>query len=427
MGMWVWPLIGALTALLVPLPSPDGQSARTRVPYSDFLKALDAGRVAEVRVTEDDLHFKLSTGEDKFSTTQITAPPELVGKMVAKGVRFAQTERISSEIIPLLNPVLYAVTGIGLWLLNKHESGAGGNVGQKSDKMSLDTTLTFDDIAGIDDSKAQVMEVVDIMKNPQQYSQVGARVPAGVLLCGPPGTGKTLLARVIAAEAKVPFFFCSGSDFVEMFVGRGAARVRELFDRARKQAPSMIFIDELDALGKARGRGYASHDEGEQTLNQLLACMDGIDSKGGKGVVCVAATNRLDVLDDALCRPGRFDRVIHVGKPSAAGRLAVLKVHTRKMPLGEDVNLEDVAAKSEGMSPAELAAICNEAAIAAARAGRQEVKAADFFGGLNQYLTSRTTGGGVGATDAESQRIYEQTKAWQDLLNAMQGVPVPND
>lgn len=269
------------------------------------------------------------------------------------------------------------------------------------------------------------MEVVDIMKNPERYARVGARVPSGVLLCGPPGTGKTLLARVIASEAKLPFFFCSGSDFVEMYVGRGAARVRELFDRARKQAPSMIFIDELDALGKARGRGYASHDEGEQTLNQLLACMDGIDSKGGKGVVCVAATNRLDVLDDALCRPGRFDRVIHVGKPNCKGREAVLKVHTRTMPLGPDVDLAVMAQKSEGMSPAELSAICNEAAISAARAQRANITATDFYCAINQYLTSRTTGGGVGATDAESQRVSEQTKAWQDLLSVMQGVPHP--
>ncbi|EKX50035.1 hypothetical protein GUITHDRAFT_47181, partial [Guillardia theta CCMP2712] len=182
---------------------------------------------------------------------------------------------------------------------------------------------SFDDIAGIDASKAEVMEVVDIMKNPQKYLKVGARIPAGILLCGPPGTGKTLLARAIAAEAKVPFIFCSGSDFVEMFVGRGAARVRELFERAKRVAPSIIFIDELDALGKSRGRGYSSHDEAEQTLNQLLACMDGIDSKGGSGVVCVAATNRFDVLDEALCRPGRFDRVIKVGIPDARGRRGV--------------------------------------------------------------------------------------------------------
>ena len=425
MGPWMWPILGALAALLVPLPAPDSPSPRQRVGYSEFLRALDSGAVSEVRVAEDNLDFKV--GEESYSTQQLTAPPELVNKMVAKGVKFSQVERSTSDLLPLLNPLLYAATGIGVFLLNKHEQAAS-NVGKASVTETLDTSLSFADIAGIDEAKGQVMEVVDIMKNPERYAAVGARVPSGVLLCGPPGTGKTLLARVIAAEAKLPFFFCSGSDFVEMFVGRGAARVRELFDRARRQAPSMVFIDELDALGKARGRGFASHDEGEQTLNQLLACMDGIDSKGGKGVVCVAATNRLDVLDDALCRPGRFDRVIHVGKPDAKGREDVLRVHTRAMPLAPDVDLASVAHKSEGLSPAELSAICNEAAISAARGLRQSVGNADFFHALNAYLTSRTGGGmRVGETNAEEERIAQQTLAWQNLLGVLQGVPRPAD
>jgi len=254
---------------------------------------------------DDVLRFKLKSGDDVFSSRIVTAPKELQDKMLEKGVTFKQVDSIigidaagGGVAAAALSAVLYAVSGLGLYFMSKHLDEKEKHVAFKADETTFDKSISFDDIAGMDSSKALVMEVVDIMKNPGKYSKVGAKLPKGILLCGPPGTGKTLLARCIASEASLPFFFCSGSDFVEMFVGRGAARVRDLFERARSSLPSVIFIDELDALGKQRGRGFSGNDEGEQTLNQLLACMDGIDTKGGPGVVCIAATNRVDILDE---------------------------------------------------------------------------------------------------------------------------------
>lgn len=266
-------------------------------------------------------------------------------------------------------------------------------VGKRADPQLLDRSLTFDDVAGIDEAKGLVMQVVDVMKNPSRYTRLGARAPTGVLLCGPPGTGKTLLARVIAGQMNLPFFYASGSDFVEMFVGRGAARIRELFARAAKSSPAVIFLDELDAVGKSRTGGMLSrNDEGEQTLNQLLASLDGIDTKGS-GIVIIGATNRYDVLDPALTRPGRFDRVVNVELPNKAGREAVLKVHCRQTLVGGDVNLAAVAEATEGFSPAELSAIVNEAIINAASRNANQVNQNDFDKVLQVYKTSRGIGG----------------------------------
>jgi ATP-dependent Zn protease len=274
--------------------------------WNDKAPAIRQGHVRECDVGVDDvLRFKLKSGDDVFSSRIVTAPKELQDKMLEKGVTFKQVDSIigidaagGGVAAAALSAALYAVSGLGLYFMSKHFDEKEKHVAFKADETTFDKSISFDDIAGMDSSKALVMEVVDIMKNPGKYSKVGAKLPKGILLCGPPGTGKTLLARCIASEASLPFFFCSGSDFVEMFVGRGAARVRDLFERARSAVPSVIFIDELDALGKQRGRGFSGNDEGEQTLNQLLACMDGIDTKGGPGVVCIAATNRVDILDE---------------------------------------------------------------------------------------------------------------------------------
>lgn len=305
---------------------------------------------------------------------------------------------MGQQIVPYLGLILYlGVVGFFGWqMLGK---GTTGKVGRRAEASQLDRSLTFDDIAGVDEAKAQVMEVMDIMKNPSRYRRLGARQPSGILLVGPPGTGKTLLARVAAAQSGLPFFYASGSDFVEMFVGRGAARVRELFARAEKAAPCVVFIDELDAVGKARGNGGAlgqlqRNDEGEQTLNQLLACMDGIDTKGN-GVVVIGATNRFDVIDQALSRPGRFDRVVRVPLPDKAGRLQVLRVHTRQTVLDDSVALPKVAEATEGFSPAELSALANEAMIRAAGRDADAVSQADFDGALAYYKGSRNIGRGI--------------------------------
>lgn len=418
MAMWML-AVAALAALMIPLPSLD-EPKSSRLPevrYSDFLKALEKGQVDDVKISSEELEFTIKEKDEpsrKYITAQVAAPPELVNKMMSKDVRFMAADRKEGGLMALSDPILYGIVGIGLYLLNRPGQDSG-NVGSRADKTRLDTTLSFDDIGGIDEAKAEVMEVVDVMKNPQRYAKVGARVPAGILLCGPPGTGKTLLARVIAAESKLPFLSCSGSDFVEMFVGRGAARVRELFDRARRVAPSLVFIDELDALGKERGRGHQSHDEGEQTLNQLLACMDGIDTKGGKGVVVVAATNRFDVLDEALCRPGRFDRVIRVNRPDKTGRERVLRVHAKNLPIGPDVDFSYLASCTENMSPAELSVIVNEAAIHAAKRESAHVEAADFANALRRFVASR----GPQREEQDGRASPPHMDAWPQLLEQL--------
>jgi len=294
-------------------------------------------------------------------------------------------------ILPYAGLLIYlgVVAYFGWQMLGKG-GGVSGKVGRRANTAELDKTLSFDDIAGIDQAKSQVVGLVDIMRNPSKYRRLGARQPTGLLLVGPPGTGKTLLARVVGVELGLPFYYASGSDFVELFVGRGAARVRELFQRAEKTSPCVIFIDELDALGKSRGNGMqlVRNDEGEQTLNQLLACMDGIDSKGN-GIVVIGATNRYDVLDEALTRPGRFDRVVRVPLPDRDGREKVLRIHARQTVCAADVDYARIADLTTGFSPAELAAIVNEAIISATTRNGQEVTQADFEQVLNNYKSSR--------------------------------------
>jgi cell division protease FtsH len=367
------------------------QTARTvePVPYSQFEKALAEGRVSEVVVGETTVTGKLKAPDPGGKTV-----------IVANRVEPALAERLSRYDVPytrvvestLLRDVISwvapAAVFFALWFFlvrrfaDKMGGGMGGfmSIGKSRAKVYVekDTGVTFADVAGVDEAKAELQEIVAFLKDPQGYGRLGARMPKGVLLVGPPGTGKTLLAKAVAGEAGVPFFSISGSEFVEMFVGVGAARVRDLFEQARAKAPAIIFIDELDALGRARGAAAAvgGHDEREQTLNQLLVELDGFDSSSG--LVLLAATNRPEILDPALLRAGRFDRQVLVDRPDRAGRVQILQVHVKKIRLAAGTDLEQVAQLTTGFSGADLANLCNEAALAATRRGAAEVSLADF-------------------------------------------------
>jgi len=322
----------------------------------------------------------------------VRAPPDVLRFLLASGIEFrAATGSSAASLVPLIFPVLWLAA---IWsVLRRQLTGATGSVGKRATAKRLDATdLSFDDVAGVDFAKREVQEVVSMLTEPKRYAEAGARLPAGVLMAGPPGTGKTLLARVMAAQAQVPFFYCSGSDFVELFVGRGAARMRSLFKEAAAAAPCVIFIDELDALGKQRAlRLAASNDEAEQTLNQMLACMDGLDSSNN-GVVVMGATNRYEILDPALTRPGRFDRLVRIELPSEEERLAILNVHARKLALDADVQLRRLAASTLSFSGAELAALTNEAAIRAVRRQGDRVNMEDFTSALLDFTSSRRKG-----------------------------------
>ena len=367
------------------------QAARTvePVPYSQFEQALKEGRVAEVTVGDTTITGKLKSPEPGGKTVIVANRVEidLAARLAAFDVPY--TRVIESTLLrDLLSWVLPALVFFGVWfflirrLLDKPGGGMGSfmSIGKSHAKVYVerDTGVTFADVAGVDEAKAELQEIVAFLKDPQGRGRLGARLPKGVLLVGPPGTGKTLLAKAVAGEAGVPFFSISGSEFVEMFVGVGAARVRDLFEQARSRAPAIIFIDELDALGRARGAvsPIGGHDEREQTLNQLLAELDGFDSSSG--LVLLAATNRPEVLDPALLRAGRFDRQVLVDRPDKLGRVQILKVHIKKIRLAPQVDLEQVAQLTTGFSGADLANLCNEAALAATRRNAPEVALVDF-------------------------------------------------
>src|SRR5690606_17400868 len=348
----------------------------TTIPYSEFEQHLKEGRVAELAITErrieGTLKEPLASGQRRFVANRVE--PQLAEHLQQYPVRY--TGKVESTLVrDLLSWVIPAALFFGIWLflLRRIGSGLGGGgmmqIGKSKARVYVETDMkvTFADVAGVDEAKDELKEIIEFLRDPQTYGRLGGRMPKGVLLVGPPGTGKTLLARAVAGEAKVPFFSISGSEFVELFVGVGAARVRDLFEQARAQAPAIIFIDELDALGRARGVGgpIGGHDEREQTLNQLLTEMDGFDSS--VGLIILAATNRPEILDQALLRAGRFDRQVLVDRPDKKGRLDVLKVHVKKITLAHDVDLEQVAALTTGFSGADLANLVNEAALAATR------------------------------------------------------------
>ncbi|HNA67941.1 MAG TPA: ATP-dependent zinc metalloprotease FtsH [Rhodocyclaceae bacterium] len=357
------------------------------LPYSEFQRRLKAGEVAEIAIADNTIQgsFKqaLPDGRQKFVTTRVD--PELARDLGQYDVKF--TGVVESTLLrDILGWVLPAVIFVAIWLFAMRrfggKQGFGGgfmNLGKSKAKVYVEanTGVSFADVAGVDEAKDELKEVVGFLKDPKSYGRLGGRVPKGVLLVGPPGTGKTLLAKAVAGEAGVPFFSISGSEFVEMFVGVGAARVRDLFEQARAKAPAIIFIDELDAMGRARGAfAMGGHDEKEQTLNQLLVELDGFDSSSG--LVLLAATNRPEVLDAALLRAGRFDRQVLVDRPDKKGRIAILQVHMKKITLAPDLDAETVAALTPGFSGAELANLCNEAALVATRRNASAVTVDDF-------------------------------------------------
>ncbi|MCL4121187.1 UNVERIFIED_CONTAM: hypothetical protein GTU68_018336, partial [Idotea baltica] len=335
--------------------------------YSEFVQAVEAGAVAEARIDGEQLLYR---GSDN-RTYSVTIPPdaEVTNLLIEQGVSVSAEAQEQSGLATFLVGLLPFLLLIGVWIyfMNRMQGGGkGGAMGFGKSRAKLLTEkagrVTFDDVAGIDEAKEELEEIVEFLRNPQKYSRLGGKIPKGALLVGPPGTGKTLLARAIAGEAGVPFFTISGSDFVEMFVGVGASRVRDMFEQAKKNAPCILFIDEIDAVGRARGAGYGGgNDEREQTLNQLLVEMDGFEAN--EGIIIVAATNRRDVLDPALLRPGRFDRQVTVPNPDIKGREKILGVHARKVPLGPDVDLRIIARGTPGFSGADLANLVNEAAL----------------------------------------------------------------
>ncbi|MGE0719833.1 MAG: ATP-dependent zinc metalloprotease FtsH, partial [Alphaproteobacteria bacterium] len=366
-----------------------------QIPYSEFERYLREGKVEEIAVSDrfiqGSLKEALPGGQTRFVATRVE--PELAEQLQKYNVRFAG--RVESTFLrDLLSWIVPVLLFVGVWMFLMRRVAGGGlggglmQIGKSKAKVYVeaDTKVTFDDVAGVDEAKDELREIVAFLKSPQEYGRLGGRMPKGVLLVGPPGTGKTLLAKAVAGEAKVPFFSISGSEFVEMFVGVGAARVRDLFEQARKQAPAIIFIDELDALGRARGAGIygGGHDEKEQTLNQLLVELDGFDSS--IGVVLLAATNRPEILDPALLRAGRFDRQVLVDRPDKAGRIQILHVHMRKAKLGKDVDAEKVAALTPGFTGADLANLVNEATLLATRRGADAVTMDDFNNAVERIV-----------------------------------------
>ncbi|MEZ5882848.1 MAG: ATP-dependent zinc metalloprotease FtsH [Paracoccaceae bacterium] len=362
----------------------DGQNAvnARSTSYSDFIARVDKDEVASVRLDGETVTYQAADG-----TTYTTVKPEsdpIAERLIAKGIEVNVVRQEQSGFMSLLGVWLPFLVLIGIWIffMNRMQGGGkGGAMGFGKSRAKLLTEkhgrVTFDDVAGIDEAKEELEEIVEFLRNPQKFSRLGGKIPKGALLVGPPGTGKTLLARAIAGEAGVPFFTISGSDFVEMFVGVGASRVRDMFEQAKKNAPCIVFIDEIDAVGRSRGVGIGGgNDEREQTLNQLLVEMDGFEAN--EGIIIIAATNRKDVLDPALLRPGRFDRQIHVPNPDIKGREKILAVHARKVPQGPDVDLRLIARGTPGFSGADLMNLVNEAALMAARVGRRFVTMEDF-------------------------------------------------
>ena len=381
----LWVIIFLLVVALVMLfQNPGQRTASQDITFSQLLNEVDGGRVREVTIAGNEIsgHFT----DNRAFATYAPNDPSLVQTLYKKNVAISAkppSEGNSWLVTLLVNGLpLIAFLGVWIFLSRQMQGGAGGKaMGFGKSKAKLLTEahgrVTFEDVAGVDEAKEDLQEIVEFLRDPQKFQRLGGRIPRGVLLVGPPGTGKTLLARAIAGEANVPFFTISGSDFVEMFVGVGASRVRDMFEQAKKNAPCIIFIDEIDAVGRHRGAGLGGgNDEREQTLNQLLVEMDGFEAN--EGIILIAATNRPDVLDPALLRPGRFDRQIVVPNPDVIGRERILKVHVRKVPLAPDVELKTVARGTPGFSGADLMNLVNEAALMAARRGKRIVTMAEF-------------------------------------------------
>ena len=381
----IWVALIVLAAALFNIFNTTARTNRgTQIGYSEFLNQVAAGNVTKVTIAGNRIYGTYKEGNQPFTTLK-DEDPRLVDRLREKDVPFEYRpteEELPSLMGALINwfPMLLLI-GVWIFFMRQMQSGSGRAMGFGKSRAKLLTErhgrVTFDDVAGVDEAKSDLEEIVDFLRDPQKFQRLGGRIPRGVLLVGPPGTGKTLLARAIAGEANVPFFTISGSDFVEMFVGVGASRVRDMFEQAKKNAPCIIFIDEIDAVGRHRGAGLGGgNDEREQTLNQLLVEMDGFETN--EGIILIAATNRPDVLDPALLRPGRFDRQIVVPNPDVAGREKILKVHMNKVPLAPDVDPKIIARGTPGFSGADLANLVNEAALLAARRNKRIVTMAEF-------------------------------------------------
>ncbi|MEL6517433.1 MAG: ATP-dependent zinc metalloprotease FtsH [Pseudomonadota bacterium] len=394
------------------------------ISYSEFVTLADSGQVSNVVLDGERITFRSADGND-----YVTIRPDgtdITERLIENNVTVSARPQEQSGFTTILMTFLPFIILIGVWIyfMNRMQGGGrGGAMGFGKSRAKLLTEkhgrVTFDDVAGIDEAKEELEEIVEFLRNPQKFSRLGGKIPKGALLVGPPGTGKTLLARAIAGEAGVPFFTISGSDFVEMFVGVGASRVRDMFEQAKKNAPCIVFIDEIDAVGRSRGVGYGGgNDEREQTLNQLLVEMDGFEAN--EGIIIVAATNRPDVLDPALLRPGRFDRQVQVPNPDIKGREKILGVHARKVPLGPDVDLRIIARGTPGFSGADLANLVNESALMAARVGRRFVTMEDFENAKDKVM--------MGAERRSMVMTEDEKKltAYHEAGHAIVGLNVPD-
>lgn len=421
----LWLVIAVILMSVFESYSP-GESSSGQLDYTRFVQEVNQGQVSEVKIDGREIAGKLRTGE-RFTTYIPTSyDPDLLNDLIKQNVRIQgvppEEPSILASIFISWFPMLLL---IGVWIFFMRQMQGGGGRGamtfgkSKARLMGEDQIkTTFSDVAGCDEAKEEVAELVDYLKDPSKFQKLGGKIPKGVLMVGPPGTGKTLLAKAIAGEAKVPFFTISGSDFVEMFVGVGASRVRDMFDQAKKSAPCIIFIDEIDAVGRQRGAGLGGgHDEREQTLNQMLVEMDGFE--GNEGIIVIAATNRPDVLDPALLRPGRFDRQVTVGLPDVRGREQILKVHMRKVPLADDVEASVIARGTPGFSGADLANLVNEAALFAARQDKRVVAMEEFEKAKDKILMG---------TERKSMVMSEEEKemtAYHEAGHAIVGRLVP--
>jgi cell division protease FtsH len=402
-----------------------------QVPYSLFIHQVQEGDVARVSVGQDQIRYQLKPEADQPDQVLGTTPIfdlELPKLLEQKGVEFAAAPPAKNGwFTSLLGWVIPPLIFVAIWqfFISRGAGGQQGvlSIGKSKAKVYVEgdtDKITFKDVAGVEEAKTELVEIVDFLKTPQRFTQIGARIPKGVLLVGPPGTGKTLLARAVAGEAGVPFFSISGSEFVELFVGVGSSRVRDLFEQAKKQAPCIVFIDELDAIGKSRASNgfYGGNDEREQTLNQLLTEMDGF-AAGDRTVIVLAATNRPETLDPALLRPGRFDRQVLVDRPDLSGRLAILEIHAQKVKLGPDINLKAIATRTPGFAGADLANLVNEAALLAARNQRAAVAQEDFAEAIERV---------VAGLEKKSRVLNEKEKkivAYHEVGHALVGAVMP--
>ncbi len=423
-----WVVLFLLILALFNLFSGSGNTLQSReLSYSEFVESVESGRVTSVTLDGEQVRFR------RGDTDYVTIKPEgtevtqlLLDNDIPVRAEQQQQSGFQAFLLSLL-PFLLLI-GVWIYFMNRMQGGRGGGAmgfGKSKAKMLTEKhgRVTFDDVAGIDEAKEELEEIVEFLRNPQKFSRLGGKIPKGALLVGPPGTGKTLLARAIAGEAGVPFFTISGSDFVEMFVGVGASRVRDMFEQAKKNAPCIVFIDEIDAVGRHRGAGYGGgNDEREQTLNQLLVEMDGFEAN--EGVIIIAATNRKDVLDPALLRPGRFDRQVTVPNPDIKGREKIIGVHARKVPLGPDVDLRIIARGTPGFSGADLANLVNEAALMAARVGRLFVTMIDFENAKDKVMMGAERRSMVLTDDQKEKTAFHEAGHAVVGLNLPQCDPV---